>query len=291
MWGLNWWPLTQFKSLGHAGAQISFIAYGAVAGPVLASLLWRWRTWRPHAAPLIRIGLLGGWANAGLMSALADGEVMRVLLLFYLLPAWSVIGGKLFLHEPVSRWRAAALLLALTGVAVCFAPASAAANAFSGWSMPDALELSAGMAFAGNNLAAREATAVPLGQKTLVVFIFTAAFAGLLMASDGAPWRTPHAPVLLGLVLFGAGWMLLTTATTQYGVTHLPAGTSGILMLNELVVAMGSALAWGAGVLSAREAVGAALIVGAGVVEALGAARRPGAGEIMAGANHKKASP
>jgi drug/metabolite transporter (DMT)-like permease len=85
--------------------------------------------------------------------------------------------------------------------------------------------------------------------------------------------------------------MLLTTATTQYGVTHLPAGTSGILMLNELVVAMGSALAWGAGVLSAREAVGAALIVGAGVVEALGAARRPGAGEIMAGANHKKASP
>ena len=41
---------------------------------------------------LVLLALVGGWGNTAYVTALVQGDVVRVMLLFYLLPAWSVLG-------------------------------------------------------------------------------------------------------------------------------------------------------------------------------------------------------
>ena len=58
---------------------------------------------------MLAIGLAGGVANASFQTALAHGEVARVMILFYMLPIWSVLGGCIFLKEKFDLTRALAL--------------------------------------------------------------------------------------------------------------------------------------------------------------------------------------
>ena len=54
----------------------------------------------------------------------------------------------------------------------------------------------------------------------------------------------------------------------QYGATRLPANTTAVIMLCEVVFASGSALALGAGTLDMRLALGGAAIVAAALLAA-----------------------
>jgi drug/metabolite transporter (DMT)-like permease len=81
----------------------------------------------------------------------------------------------------------------------------------------------------------------------------------------------PAAPLLIWteVVLFGLVWILLATAGTLFGVHHLAASRSSILIIMELVTAVVSA-AWIAGkVPSAVECAGGVLIFVSALQEAL----------------------
>jgi len=54
---------------------------------------------RPDRLVLL-ICLLGGWANASFATSLAEGNVVRVMLLFYLAPVWTMLAARIFLAEP-----------------------------------------------------------------------------------------------------------------------------------------------------------------------------------------------
>ena len=157
MWGLSWWPLKAFAEAGLSGPLLALLTYGAVG---LAGLPWLWReraAWRPQARLLLAIALVGGWGNAAFVSALVLGDVVRVMLLFYLAPVWSVLGGRLFLGEAVSRRRATAVVMALVGAFLVVGGVDAFASPLSA---ADLLALSAGMGFAGNNIVSRAAQSV-----------------------------------------------------------------------------------------------------------------------------------
>ena len=51
------------------------------------------------SGPLAAIGLSAGFANIGFTYAVIYGEVMRVVLLFYLAPVWTVIFARALLGE------------------------------------------------------------------------------------------------------------------------------------------------------------------------------------------------
>jgi drug/metabolite transporter (DMT)-like permease len=57
-------------------------------------------------------------------------------------------------------------------------------------------------------------------------------------------------------------WFLASNLSLQYGAARLPANTTAVVMLSEVVFASASAVALGAGTFGLREAVGAAMIVG-----------------------------
>lgn len=58
---------------------------------------------------------MGGAANICFNLAMIYGEVVRVMVLFYLLPVWGVLGGKFILGEQTNIWRWIGVALAIVG--------------------------------------------------------------------------------------------------------------------------------------------------------------------------------
>lgn len=273
VWGLSWMPLKGFIALGLSGPLVSLFTYGSV-GLLAVLLLWRDRAaWRAQWALVLALTLVGGWANTSFVNALMLGDVVRVMFLFYLSPVWSVLGGWLFLKEriPPTRWVAVAaaivgLWLVLGGPGLGGAYGGGGALSFS-W--VDALSLSAGFAFAANNVIARAAHAVPLRTKTFCVFIGCGLLSALASGLTGQTLPAMSGWVVLALLAYGFGWMLLATVTWQYGVSHLESSRAGVILLAELVVSVGTALAFGGESLTPMGWAGGALIAVAALAEAL----------------------
>ncbi|MEY8879372.1 MAG: DMT family transporter [Leptothrix sp. (in: b-proteobacteria)] len=266
LWGLMWWPLKQFAAGGLQGPLLTALSYGAAALAGLP-LLWRERSaWRAQATHLIGLAVVGGFANSAFVQALVLGDVVRVMLLFYLSPVWAVLGGRLFLNERVSARRAGAVALALAGA---FMVVGGTAAFDAPLSAVDWLSLVAGMAFAGNNLIARAAQAIPMPSKAIAVFIGCAGCAAAVCAFGATPQPGPaSAGLWIGVLGFGLVWVLVATVTWQYGVTHLEAGRSGVILIAELLVAVASAVLIGGAVMSPGELIGGALIAAAALLEA-----------------------
>ncbi|WP_124951384.1 DMT family transporter [Sulfuriferula thiophila] len=265
MWGVIWWPLKQFGAEGLSGSLISLVSYGLVGLAGLPFLLRERRAWQGQIGLLLLLALFGGWANASIVRALLTGDVVRVMLLFYLAPVWSVIGGRLFLNETVTRRRMLAVLISVFGAFLVIGGTKAFATPLS---LADFLALSAGLAFASNNLVTRAAHTIPMVSKTIAVFIGCGIISGFMVWQQSAvqPEWTPM--LVIALLAFGFGWLALATFTTQYGVTHIETGRAGIILIVELLAAVISAMIIGGEELLPQEMIGGTLIALAAVIEA-----------------------
>lgn len=265
MWGIIWWPLKQFGAAGLSGPLISFASYGLVGLVGLPFLLRERRAWQGQVGLLLLLALFGGWANASIVRALLTGDVVRVMLLFYLAPVWSVIGGRVFLHETVTRRRMLAVLISVLGAFLVIGGTAAFATPLS---VADILALSAGLAFAANNLVTRAAHSIPMVSKTIAVFIGCGIVSGLMVLQQNAVQPDWSPNMVIALLAFGFGWLALATFTTQYGVTHIETGRAGIILIVELLAAVISAMIIGGEKIMPRELIGGILIACAAVIEA-----------------------
>ena len=272
LWGLSWMPLKWFAAQGLSGPVTSLVSYGAVSLCALF-VIWRERTvWRAHWVALLALAMVGGWANTSFVNALMVGDVVRVMFLFYLSPVWSVLGGWLFLKERIPPTRWAAVVAAIVGLwLVLGGPAGLDLSL----SLSDVLALVAGLTYAGNNLIARAAQAVPLRSKTIAVFVGCGAISLLITTAMGQQVPAIPGGVWLALLAYGFIWLLLATATWQFGVTHLESSRAGVILLAELVVAVLTALWFGGESLTPMGWAGGTLIAVAALVEALDSGRAP----------------
>ena len=273
LWGLTWMPFKHFGTLGLTGITLTMMSYGLIGLAALPWLASRRRTWLPQLRPVALIALTGGAANVCFVSALMRGEVVRVMLLFYLAPVWGVLGGRIFFGEPLTALRIAGVAAAVAG-AFLLLGGPAVFDAPPG--IVDGLALASGMLYASQNIATRTADRTPLDVKTLAVFVGCGLLSCVLVLASGAP-LPPLSAMLVGqLVAFAGIWMMAAMVFTAYGVTHLEAGRAAILLVFELLAAVISAM-WIAGErLTGVEWIGAALIVGAALLEARSNTHRGG---------------
>ena len=265
MWGLLWWPLKGFAAAGLSGITLSLLTYG-VLGLCGIGFLWRERpAWRSQTLALVMLTLAGGWANSAFVQALMIGDVVRVMLLFYLSPVWAVLGGRIFLGEKVSPRRAAAVALALLGLWFVVGGADVLSKPLS---HADWLALSAGLCFAANNVISRASQAIPMLSKTVSMFVGCGLVAACMFFTGGHELPSPSGLMVLALFAYAFGWVVLATATWQYGVTHLEAGRAGLLLTVELLVALVSAMLIGGESMLPREWLGGSLIAAAALLEA-----------------------
>jgi drug/metabolite transporter (DMT)-like permease len=115
VWGLSWWPFRQLQERGLHPLWSTALVYAAAVVCVLA---WRPLAWRElfrHPGLWLLLAA-AGMTNVGFNWAVSVGDVVRVVLLFYLMPAWSILLAWPLLGERPSRAALLRLLLALAGV-------------------------------------------------------------------------------------------------------------------------------------------------------------------------------
>jgi drug/metabolite transporter (DMT)-like permease len=88
-----------------------------------------------------------------------------------------------------------------------------------------------------------------------------------LLGTHALPAGVPGA-VWLTLAGFGLVWLFVATAGTQWGVAHMEAGRSSVLIIMELLVTVASAALLSGARLRPIEWLGGALIATAALAEA-----------------------
>ncbi len=269
VWGVSWWPFRQLQGYGLHPLWASALMYLLIAGGVL---LVHTKAWRGLLAcpPLYLLGVAAGLTNVAFSWAVTLGDVVRVVLLFYLMPAWSVLVAWLLLNEKPTAASLGRLLLAMAGVLVVLkAPDSP-------WPLPrgaaDWLAIAGGLSFAVTNSLLRKYGDTPSGARMLAMFGGSGALA-LAAALGGWSLRMLPGPALgvAGLpVLLGLGLAFVASNTAlQYGAARLAAGTTAIVMLTEILFASVSSAALGAAQFTPRILVGGSVIVLAAVLAAI----------------------
>lgn len=266
MWGLAWIPIKSLGASGVGGLALVLVASCAAGVVLLPRLIGERAAWRADLGGLVLIALLGGYSNLSFAIATLHGDIVRVMVLFYLLPAWSVLGGWLWLGERLDAARLTGVGMALAGAWLTLGGPSVQWT--GGFAWPDLMAISCGIAFAGNNLLFRAKQAIPVGSKTAAMLVGAAVMAAGLLVADAQPWPTASSSAWLGSAGYGLGWLLIATLATQYGVTHLEAGRASIIIVLELVIAVVSAMIIGGERMSGLEATGGALILLAALLEA-----------------------
>jgi drug/metabolite transporter (DMT)-like permease len=240
------------------------LVYGFAVICVLCIRPHAWRAFAQYPA-LWFLAIASGLTNVCFNWAVTAGDVVRVVLLFYLMPAWSVLLAWFILGEKPQLNTLLRLLLALSGVLLVLKQPE------SPWPLPhsllDYLALFGGLSFALVNIMLRKLRDVPSEARMMGMFS-----GGALMAAAGALWGaqtgwiTPL-PALqwgwLGLALALATAFLCSNLALQYGAARLRASTTALVMLSEIVFASLSATLMGAAQLESRTIYGGTLILAA----------------------------
>jgi drug/metabolite transporter (DMT)-like permease len=267
VWGVSWWPFRRLEAMGLHPLWATALIYALSVGLIT---LWRPASWAQlwRARPLWVLVLAAGTTNAAFNWGVTIGDVVRVVLLFYLMPLWAVLLARLLLGERLTPLAALRVALALAGAAIVLWPEN------GGWPLPNSLAellgVIGGFAFALNNVMLRREAHQPETARALAMFLGGCVVAGLLALALGSQGLVPAPPapawpwvgaaLALGLTFLGGNLAL------QYGAARLSANATAVVMITEVVFASVSALALGAGVMTLPLAIGGALIIGAAVL-------------------------
>ena len=269
VWGISWWPLRELQAHGLHPLWSTVLIYLLAA---IGVLVWKPQAWRgvlEHRGLLLLL-VASGLTNVGFNWAVTVGDVVRVVLLFYLMPAWSVLMAWVLLNEKPSTGSLLRLALALAGVVIVLKSPG------SPWPVPasiaDWLALMGGLCFALTNVLLRKHGQTPAESRMLAMFgggaimASAAAWAGMSAQIVPAPaFALAGVPAALGLCLA----FLLGNMALQYGAARLAASTTALVMLTEILFASVSSAWLDAAEFSTRTLAGGGLIVLAALLAAL----------------------
>jgi drug/metabolite transporter (DMT)-like permease len=263
VWGLSW---IGFKSLNAQGvhplwmtALISSVAVVVMFAAKPAATIEVLRS------PALRMVLVAaGLTNICFNTAVALGDVLRVTLLFYLMPVWAAVLAHFFLGEPINRLQTLRLVIGLLGAMLVLWQPSLGVPIPS--SLSDWLGIAGGFAFALNNVSLRKAQDASDNARAQAMFmgglVCSAALAAVLASGNMIAWPSMSTLVTaapeLGLwaILF-----LIANYGVQYGAARLPANITALIMLSEIFIAGVSSTLLDASSLRWQVLVGGALIL------------------------------
>lgn len=275
VWGLSWWPLRQLDADGlhPLWATACVFTLATVVLTLISPSGWGHFTQHPQLWWLMAAA---GLTNVGFNWAVTTGDVVRVVLLFYLMPTWSLLLAWWLLGERPTRGALMRLGLALLGVVLVLKTPE------STWplprDLPDALALFAGFCFALTNIWLLRLQHTPESSRMLAMFgggactaltcavlatlagVIPAAVPAFVMATREASVTqaaVTWAPYVLGLSVA----FLVSNFTLQYGAARLSAHATAMVMMSEVVFASVSSVALGASTLSWRIGLGGGMIV------------------------------
>lgn len=269
IWGLYWLPLRMIEALGIS-ATWTTLAVNFPAFVVLAALVMLGAPrHRQHMGIAAVIGVAMGFTLAFFTMGIVIGSVVRVTLLFYMVPIWGTLLGWLLLGERSGwgRWIAIVMGLVGMGFLVSGKPGGAALG------LGDLFGLLSGISWAIGGVLIKRYNHVSELAVGLWQFAFGSAIAlGLGWAIGLAALPASGALIsALGIGTVIAVVMIVPAMVAIFWAQRfLFPGRVGVLMMAEVLVAVISAAIllpeeW----LTPIEWVGALLIIAACFTEAL----------------------
>ena len=262
VWGVSWWPFRALQSHGLHPLWATALIYLFAVVCVTVIRPAAWQSLRKPSLLWLLV-LASGLTNVGFNWAVTVGDVVRVVLLFYLMPGWVVLLAWPLLGEKPTSGSLFRLALAFVGVVIVLKTPG------SPWPLPeslaDGLALMGGFSFALTNVLLRKLNQTPEESRMLAMFGGSTAMAfiaalvgmngGLVTPIPALAWPWVSVAVALGLAFLAANLAL------QYGAARLRASTTSLIMLTEVVYASVSATLLGAGELTMRTLIGGAFIL------------------------------
>lgn len=278
IWGLSWWPFRAMHGAGLHPLWATALMYCLLLGGLLALRPSSLRQALQYPV-LLLLAASSGLNNVAFNWAVTVGDVVRVILLFYLMPAWAILLAWAILGERPTPMALLRLVLAFGGVLLVLLPADASpAGLVQGLSLADALAVFGGFMFALTNVLLRRLHAIPGQARMLVMFAGCMAMGlGTALTAHGAG-LVPAFPAVrldwLGIALALAVLLMLGNWALQFGAAHLPSSVTSVVMLSEVAFASVSSVLIAHETLSARTLLGGACIMAAALLAALGRRRQ-----------------
>lgn len=265
VWGLIWYPYRVLRDAGIDGIVASTATYAVAL--ILGLLFFRRSVGKfVPSWSLFWLALAAGGCNLGYVLATLTGEVMRVLLLFYLAPLWTVVLSRALLGERLNHFGFFVVSLSLAGaLTMLWHPQI-------GWPVPqdsaDWFGLGAGFSFALFNVLSRRAHGVTIELKSLAAF-FGVILLGLVLLLAGfghAQMPTGASPWIMIAVIGGV--LVVANLIVQYGLSQVAANRAIVIMLSEVGFAALSSWLLADEAPGLREWTGGAMIVAASLFSA-----------------------
>jgi len=266
MWGVLWYPLRILEGLGLPGLWSTLTIFGTALCFSLTLVIVQRRRISSHPLLLLVMAAASGWCNVAFILAVLDGNVVRITLLFYLSPIWTVLLGRLILAERMDRQALFTLAFAVCGALTMLWDSDL------GFPWPqdaaDWLAISSGVGFALSNVMVRKLYDEDIWVKTVFAWVGVVVLAGVwLLLGQTAP-ATADVQVIELTILIGGVAIICMTLLVLYGLTHMPAHRAAVILLFELIAGAVSAELLTDEVVLLREWVGGCLIIIAGYVAA-----------------------
>ncbi len=273
-WGILWYPYRIMQANGLVAPVATVLTY--IVSIAVGGVVFR-RAWREfpafsdtensrNTAWMLGIGLSIGVSNVSYLVAIMEAEVLRIVLLFYLAPLWTVPLARWILREKLTVAGYATMVLAMAGAGVMlWRPELGLPAPRNGYEW---LGLSAGFTFALCNVLVKGADHISPEAKSLAgamgVFIVSLPVA-LFLGPNLNEWASLAAPHTLLIIVVGV-ILISTSVALQFGLSKLTANHAAVILLFELVVAAVAAHYLANEVSRVQDWVGGAMIVGAGLV-------------------------
>ena len=273
VFGIYWLPL---RALDHAGfpGLWSTTVFNIAAMVAVAPILFFYRKRLFPGRLRLHIILIGtGIGYVLYASAFLFTDVVSVIVLFYLMPIWGFIFGRIFLNDVITPIRWASIVIAFAGLWMILGEGSAVPLPRNAG---DWMALAAGLTWAGMAvLLLKEGdteSAMTYGAGFLAWGLIFAAVIGAVVTQAGV-----HPPAQWSGLLNELKWMIPfsmiiivpAAIATVYAPTKLNPGVVGLLFMTEISVGTITAAIWADELFGTRQLLGVILITIAGALEPL----------------------
>lgn len=270
VFGVYWIPLRALEAAGFEGLWATFVFYAAPLLLLTPLIVYRWRSFVRGSLRFHVCGMLIGLAQVLYASSFLYTDVVRAILLIYLMPIWGFLLARIVAGELITPVRWLSMALGLGGILVIF-------GVDVGIPLPrnlgDWMALGAGMVWAVASLMLLTDENSDAINYTVMFFFWGAVIAGVLaLVATGqnhlqaVDWSTLSTVAAWVIALSLIVWIPAAFATV-FAPAYLNPGIIGLLFMTEISVGVVSAAILAGEPFGTREIVGVCLITLAGLAE------------------------
>lgn len=270
LWGLYWIPIRELDEIGVSPIWANFLTLGVVGIFFSFAFLIQWIRTQRMPGEIIVTGIFSGIAVIFYASGVGLTEVVKVVLLFYLMPVWTALLGKLLLRETITKFRVVAIVLGLAGLAVILGIDNGIPRPSN---LGDWIALLSGMCWAYASVRIRRDIKAKVWEQVGAFYIGAVIASAVFILLPTEAFG--HAPSI-DSILAGKEWLavfviayfpsmfLLFWANQKLSPTRV-----GILLMSEIIFGVVSAATLSGEPFGWTHGIGVVLIMGAAIIDTL----------------------